>query len=275
MNPEKLKKAIVLATDAVSNIEDKEIKLKSYEVILNNLIKEGLSEKLPLKTEKTKINTDLYSLLSNKLNLKEELVRDYIDLGDELKLLFNIKRDNAVEEHLIFLLSFLSINKICYGEKEIKSSDLRRILAEHKISAINNLSTNVKKFNRFIVHKSGKIGSTNTSYRITEEGLSKGLIILSEILSGENSSKINLDFLGLKIVKRNKYNSKVGEEINKLLGEGFFKEYKKSKEVVSELRKRGFFNRRQDIDAYLRKSLLGKSLLRDKINGTWEYVMKK
>jgi predicted nucleic acid-binding protein len=275
MNPERLRKAIVLAMEAVSTIEDKEIKLKSYEVILNNLLKEGSAEKLPMKLEKNMIDTNLYSLLASKLNLKEELVKDYLDLGDEPKLLFNVKRNNAIEEQIVFLLSFLTINKICYGEKDIKSSELRRILAEHKISAINNLSTNVKKFDRFIVHRAGKIGSTNTSYRITEEGFSKGLTILSQILEGKNSLDINLDFLGLKILKRNKYNSKAGEEINKLLKEGFFNEYKKVKEVVSELKTRGFFNRRQDIDAYLRKSLLGKSLLRNKINGIWAYVLKK
>ncbi|PIO07893.1 hypothetical protein COU59_02445 [Candidatus Pacearchaeota archaeon CG10_big_fil_rev_8_21_14_0_10_34_12] len=256
-------------------MNEKEIKNRFERIEKRLEALEGRTKKVHVETDKNKINTNLYSLLAKKLDLKEELLRDYIDLEKEPKLLFNIKRSNSVEEHLIFLLSFLSVNRVCFDEKEIKSNELRRILAEHKISAINSLSTNVKKFNRFIVHRAGKIGSKNTSYRITEEGFSKGLIILSEILSGENSSKINLDFLELKIVKRNKYNSKVGEEINKLVGEGFFKEYKKSKEVVSELRKRGFFNRRQDIDAYLRKSLLGKSLLRDKINGTWKYVMKK
>jgi hypothetical protein len=278
MNPEKLKRAIAIATDAVSSMNDKDLKLKSYEVILNNLLKSELSQETVSQMSPPKednLNTNSYQLLSKKLDCDENVLRDFIELGERPRLLFKINKDNAIEQQITFLLIFLSVNKICYGDQEIKSSTLREVLAIHQIQAINNLSTNVKKFGRFIVHKSGKIGSTNTSYRITEKGNSYGLSLLSEIIKGKNASELDLKFLGAKISKRNKYTSKVGNEIENLLNEGFFNEHKKSNEVVAELRKRGFFNRRQDIDAYLRQVLLGKKLLREEINKKWSYVIKR
>lgn len=220
---------------------------------------------------------NFYFLISNKLNTKEENIRDYICLEKKNpKLLFDIKRENSIQEQIIFLLIFLSIRRICYGKKEIESSELRRLLAEHQISAINNLSTNVKKLKRYVSHKAGKRGSKNTFYRITEEGFSKGLEIISKILiNKEDPSSMELNFLNIDDIKRKKNNSKVGEEIDRLVEEGFFKKHRKMKEVRIELRNRGFFNRRQDIDAYIRKSLLGKKLIREKNKGIWEYVLKK
>ncbi|MCK4553004.1 hypothetical protein KAT80_02270 [Candidatus Pacearchaeota archaeon] len=275
MNPEKLKRVIAIAREAVANIEDEDIKLKSYEVILNNLLKQDAPQKQALwvKTEKTS-EKNSYELLASKTGVDRNLLEDYIDLGDEIRILYNIKRDSTIEEQSLFFLIYLTIKKICYGDLEVNSSKMREILAEHQIS-LSNLSTHIKKVNRFIIHKSGKRGSIKTSYRITNEGIAKGLSILKEMAEGKDSSEINLKFLGAKITKRRKYSSKIGLEIEKLVQNGFFNEHKKSKEVVEEIKKRGFFNRRQDTDAYLRKVLLGKKLIREKINKKWHYVLKK
>jgi len=271
-----LKRAIAIAREAVANIEENEIKLKSYEVILNNLLKQDAPQKTPPLNDKTKksIEKDSYELLASKVNVQKQLIEDYIELGDGIRILYRIKRDVAIEEQALFFIVYFTINKICYGDPEVSSSQIREILAEHQVT-LSNLSTNIKKINRFIIHKAGKRGSIKTFYRITNEGIAKGLSILKSITEGKDSKEIDLEFLGTRTIKRNKYTSKVGKEIKDLLTDGFFNEPRKSSEVVTELRKRGYFNRRQDIDAYLRQTLLGKNLLRDKIQGIWKYVIKK
>lgn len=273
-----MKKAIVLATEAVKGMEDEDLKLKSYEVILNNLLKEKSDVKVAniISTPKEKFNEGSYNLLNSRLNIKDEdKIKDFIEVNKKIRLLFEIKRQNTIEEQALFLIIYLATRKICFVDSEITSTELRETLAEHQIKNIKNLSTNVKKLSRFIIHKSGKIGSTKTFYRITNEGSSYGLSSLKKIIEGEDPSNLDLSFLGIKAVKRNKTPSKVGPEITKLVEEGFFDEYKSSIEVVQEVKKRGFFNRRQDIDGYLRKVLLGKKLFREKIKGKWKYIIKK
>ena len=45
--------------------------------------------------------------------------------------------------------------------------------------------TVLKKYPEFIIHKSGKRGSINTSYKLTIEGYNKGVKLIEKILSGE------------------------------------------------------------------------------------------
>lgn len=276
-----MKKAIVIASEAVSGMEEGDLKLKSYEVILNNLLKNktdvGIVTKICPQKEDT--NSGSYDVLAKKLELKNPvIIKDFVEIGDNIKIFPKIKRDNAIEEQALFLIIYMAIRKTCLDQIEINSSDLREVLANHQIDSIKNLSTNVKKISRFIVHKSGKIGSTKTSYRVTHEGISYGLSSFKKIIEGEDPSKMDVGFFGIKSVKRNKTSkttSKVGLEITKLLEEGFFDDYKTPGEVLKEVKRRGFFNRRQDIDAYMRRTLLGKKLLRNKINKIWHYIIKK
>lgn len=277
MNPDKLKQAIAIATEATQHIEDKEIRIKSYEVILNNLLRRESDAKIAksISAPSNKLNENSYEVMASALNVKSDLVRDFVEIGEDIRILHKIKRYNSIEEHALFLIIYLSARKKCYGTDEIDSGKLREVLATHQIQNINNLSKNVKKISRFVIHKSGKIGSTKTSYRITHEGVSYGLDCLKQIIEGTDPSKLDLNFFGIKSISRSKNSSKVGSEINKLFEEGFFDSPKSSKEVVAEVRKRGFFNKRQDIDAYLRQVLLGKKLIRDKTKGKWHYVKKK
>lgn len=273
-----MKKAITIASEAVKDMEDKELKLKSYEVILNNLLKDKSNADVAAKISHSAQDTDIgsYDLLAKKLDLKETAkIKDFVEIGEEIRIFPQIRRENAIEEQALFLTIYLSIGKVCFDQVEISSSELREVLARHQIQSINNLSTNAKKISRFIIHKSGKVGSTKTSYRITHEGISYGLSLLKKIIEGENPSKMDLSFLGIKSIKRSRTTSKVGLEISKLLNEGFFDEYKTPQDVLKEVRTRGFFNPRQDIDAYMRKTLLGKKLLRNKINKIWHYVKRK
>ena len=223
-------------------------------------------------SSKTEDFENPYKILASKINVEKQLIEDYFEIKEEINIFYKIKRDSPIEEQALFLLAYLTINKICFEESDINSGKLRNILSEKQIS-LSSLSTNMKKISKYIVHRINKKGSTKTSYRITKEGISKGIFILGEIVKGIKSSDIDMNFLNIKIKSKN--NSKLGLEIEKILKEGFFNEYKSVTETVVEMHKRKFFNRRQDVDSYLRNSLLGKKLLRKNIENKWKYVIKK
>ncbi|PIN73756.1 hypothetical protein COV20_06065 [Candidatus Woesearchaeota archaeon CG10_big_fil_rev_8_21_14_0_10_45_16] len=280
MNEQELKEIINIAWSAVKDIEDKDRRQKTYEIIMNNLIGKAKKPEVVKERSKSPITIiDSIEKLAKKLNIDKEKLEDFIEVDtDDMNILFPIKRNSNREEHLIFSLVYLTIRKLCLEVREIESSKLRELMASRGLGSLVNLSTNLKKFPTLIAHKSGKKGSTNTYYRLTIEGFSKGLWLLKEIIEkGNKVEKIEADFLestrGFK--KRAKRSSALSNEINMIIDEGFFTEFKSVNKLMNELRTRGFFNKRQDIDSYLRKVLLGKRLLREKIDGTWNYVIKK
>lgn len=57
---------------------------------------------------------------------------------------------------------------------------------------MNSHSTTLKCYSTYVIHKTGPIGSTNTSYRITSLGFQKGIILFKDII--ENTSKFDLKF---------------------------------------------------------------------------------
>jgi len=283
MNEQKLKEIIRMTQNAVQDIDDKDTRLKTYELIINNLLNQEKKVHSTEQKEKIKeiiIESDnAIDRLSKKLNIDKDVIDDFIEFnGAEITLLFPIKRYSNREKHLIFALIYLTIKKICFEEKEIESSLLRELMANKGLSSLVNLSTNLKKYPSFINHKASKRGSTNTYYKLTIEGLSKGTQVLKELLSDRKQiEEMNIDFLDNKqgSKKRAGRSSALSTEINNLLNNGFFDTFRTVNELVEELKSRGFFNRRQDVDSYVRQSLLGKKLLREKSGNIWRYVLKK
>jgi hypothetical protein len=280
MNPTEIRKAISIAKEATDHIDNQDLRIRTYGIVLNNLLgkKEittmGSSSHTRLATE-SKIAKSTYELLSSKVGCKTEDIEDIIELKDDVTLLFPIKRDSTIEEQAIFLLVYLTVKKVCLNEKEVSSSHLREIMSIKQISNLNSLSTNIKKLPSLFVHKSGKKGSTKTTYRITQKGVSKGLKLIKDIATNGQQESIDISFLGNRVRKRKKGSPGLSNEINQLYLEGLFNQPIPTKDVVKELKRRGFFNRRQDVDAYLRKVLLGEKLIRDKMEGIWHYVIKK
>ena len=278
MNPTEIKKAIALAKEAVNDIMDQELKLRTYEIILNNVLgKKNETNITHHETFKSRIQTNKssYELLASKINCNPERIEDLFDINDDVFLLFPIKRDSTLEEQVLFLLVYLTVKTICFDQKEIRSSILREKMAMKQVANLKSLSTNIKKIPSLIIHKLGKKGSTKTSYRITHEGISKGLSIIQQITSDGSLNNLDMSFLGPNITKKKKRSSGLTSAIDKLISEGLFNQPVAIKDVVIELRKNGFFNRRQDVDAHLRKVLLGDKLLREKRNGLWHYMVKR
>jgi len=233
-------------------------------------VSNALAEKLP---------TANVSELMRKLDVDMAKLEDYIEIkGDDTRLLFPTRRDLDLEEIVLFTVVYLSIRSICYGQREIESSKLREAMSTKGVS-VQNVSTYLKRYPSLIIHRGGKRGSTNTSYRLTTEGLTHGLEILKQVIhEGIRVKDLKLTFLGDERnagKRRGIKSTGMSAAINERVATGFFDEFKSINQLVDELRKRGFFNPRQDVDSYLRKVLLGKRLLREEHNGIWEYVLKK
>ncbi|MDP1729352.1 MAG: hypothetical protein Q8L27_04070 [archaeon] len=282
MNPKDTKKAVIIALDIIKelDIKDESLRTKTYEVLLKNQLGlkseetgnlQIIEEQLNLPTE----NKDTIKDLALKLGCNAEKIEDFFEISNNhITLLCPIKRDSSLEEHILFSLVYLTLTKLCFDMREIGSNDLREMMSMKQISHLTNLSTNIKKFPSLIIHKSGKIGSTKTSYKITHEGVSRGISLIKDLIKEGNVDNLDLGFLG-KVTKRKKISSAVPNAILELLEKGFFDKPVSTKEVVFELRKQGIFNRRQDIDAHLRQVLLGVRLFRERINNKWHYVIKK
>ncbi len=96
------------------------------------------------------------------------------------------------ECHLKSSLLTLVANRLYFGMNKIDSSELRNILRLSGVPKLTPLSINLKKFPTLIIHRRGPIGSTKTSYEITQYGLQKGIILLKDIL--HNASNFDIDF---------------------------------------------------------------------------------
>ncbi|MFC1753568.1 hypothetical protein ACFL96_09285 [Thermoproteota archaeon] len=268
--PEEVSK-VVRALQGVSPLESEDIRMKE-----------------PAQGEaQQKMTDDPARILAAKCSVSPDVVIDYIHFeGEHIEILADITRRSNAESQLLYTLLVLTIRKIAFSVREIDSSVLREGVATKGIRSLVNLSTNIKKFPSLIAHKRGKRGKINTAYMLTTEGYSCGLTLLKRLFGGEQLSDLDLSFLKSAKIKRkgkkgakanNTRKSGLNVEVEKMLGEGFFDQFRTVTEACTELRKRGFFNRRQDVDAVIRKSLMQSKglLLREKQDRTWHYVKRK
>lgn len=176
----KKKKKTNITSKKVRSIEKKETnkRRKTSEVVSQKINKSFQEESL--KNELVKHNFTLDNLYS-VINIVDK----------KIILLRGWKGTTNRERHVKATLLFLTINKLIYGLDEINSSELRNCLLNARIQ-ITSLSTTLKNYSKFIVHKRGPIGSIKTSYRITPLGFQKGIMLLKDII--ENTSNFDLKF---------------------------------------------------------------------------------
>ena len=137
----------------------------------------------------------------SKENMVDEIAKHDLTLDDlysvvntdddKIFLLRGWKGTSTRESQVKASLLFLTINKLIHGLNEISSSEFRACLLDIGVP-IKNLSTTLKNYYEYIVHKRGPIGSTKTSYRITSIGFQKGLMLLKDII--KNTSNFDLKF---------------------------------------------------------------------------------
>ena len=283
MNPEEIKNAIDTALLAVKNISDEKLKDKTYEIVLNNLLnrsKIAHTEETSASTleKDKKIVLPSYEALCNKFSVSREKINECFEFkNNEVEILTQISLSSNAYEQLIFTILTMTLRKIVFDERDIESSKLRESAGIKGISSLVNLSTNLKKYPTYIVHKTGKKGNTNTSYRLTIDGYNLGISIIKQILNSGKIPDILNELSENNAPAKIKRNSGLSKEIKKMIDEGFFSNFKSVNDAQIELNKRGYHNRRQDMDACIRQSYMKsqKLLLRDKKDGVWVYIIKK
>lgn len=200
----------------------------------------------PRKKTKPKKNARKKLLQKIEKNIDEETLknelRKYNLSRKDLSSVFNIanghvilirgwKGDSNTESQVKSTLLFLTANKLIYGLEEVNSSELRKCLLDVGVP-MNSHSTTLKCYSTYVIHKTGPIGSTNTSYRITSLGFQKGIILFKDII--ENTSNFDLKF-------KRKIKSDKAEEISvdeKKLNQNipdFVKQHDLNKEVLRTL----------------------------------------
>ena len=93
----------------------------------------------------------------------------------------NLDVSESIKQYKATLL-YLTALKYCYGVSEISSGELRNNLEDMGLNkSLVNLSTNLKSFPQYIVHKKGPKGSTATSYKLTIPGEREAIKIIKEL----------------------------------------------------------------------------------------------
>ena len=99
--------------------------------------------------------------------------------------------DSNAETNLRSTLLFLTGNFFLHDSKSVSSSELRKRLAESGVR-LKSHSTTLKKHSSYILHKRGPIGSTKTSYEITQSGIQKGIDLIKDVVRNTSSFDIEL-----------------------------------------------------------------------------------
>lgn len=118
--------------------------------------------------------------------------------NNKLIILKGFKSNNVEESHIKSTLLAFVAYKLFYNVDEINSSKLRETLQDSGVEKLIPLSTKLKNYTDWIIHKRGQIGCTNTSYRITPEGHRQGLNLLKDIINKTSNFQLKLSNSGSK-----------------------------------------------------------------------------
>ncbi len=202
----------------IIGIENNSYTIKFYEIEkqLNHLtekylLKQKTNTIIPSKKVKSikknnrKLTSEVVSQKTKKIfqieSLKNEIIKYNLTIDDlysvvnivdnEIILLRGWKGSTNRESHVKAIILFLTINKLIYDLDEINSSELRKSLKNVGVN-MENFSSTLKNYFKYIIHKRAAIGSNKTSYRITTLGFQKGIMLLKDII--ENTSYFDLKF---------------------------------------------------------------------------------
>ncbi len=145
--------------------------------------KKSVIKKEPLekKEEKTLIK-DSVEKLAQKTDLTVEELKHIFDFEEnDVRIIHPVEGKSEGERQLNATLLYLTVYKYCFGLEEINSGDLRKKLTDLGIGSLVNLSSNLKRYKNYLVHKMSARGATDTSYRITIPGEIRGIKIIKEL----------------------------------------------------------------------------------------------
>lgn len=167
-----------------SKKQKKYVKSKSTKQINNTIVKKIKLEKQTEEQIKSllKVEGIEYNDLHKIFNLDR----------DKLIILKGFRSNNIEEAHIKSTLLAFVAYKLFYNLEEINSSKLREILKDSGVEKLITLSTKLKNYSGWIIHKRGQIGCINTSYKIIHEGYREGLKLLKDILNNTSNFKLKL-----------------------------------------------------------------------------------
>lgn len=152
--------------------------------------------------EKTKLELQSKEEIESKLEIEKIEYNDLYTVfnlhNNKLIILKGFKSNNVEESHVKSTLLAFVAYKLFYNVDEINSSKLRETLRDSGVEKLERLSTKLKNYTGWIIHKRGQIGCTNTSYRVTPEGYRKGLDLLKDIIKKTSNFQLKLSNSGSK-----------------------------------------------------------------------------
>lgn len=230
--------------DNIVSKDDSSYSIKYYEIekLLDGICTRYLSKKEPktiskLEIENRKIkkqrkketksidfqplvkrtfDENLFEKNINKYNLNKNEINSIFNFnGKSFVLLRGFKSTNNLEAHLKSTLLSLVANRLYFESNDINSSELRKILKNSGVPNLTPLSSNLKNYPTLLIHKRGPIGSTKTSYEITEYGFQKGITLIRDIL--DNTSNFDIDIQSRQTRIKSQKAPSILIEKNKLL----------------------------------------------------------
>ncbi|MCZ7384017.1 MAG: hypothetical protein O8C67_09500 [Candidatus Methanoperedens sp.] len=184
-----IKQFIKRAEESVKDVSDEKLKIKAFEVVLNNLVKSSIEKKFIPCSEKPKpkdaVDISVGKLnkdnLLNALNISDNQLNNFVDFDeDDFRILSHIQDKSETKKQQQATLIILTIKYYCYGDREINTSELKNKLKDMGIKSLENMAANLKDFENYIIKK-GKQRSPATVYRITDPGIKEGLRLITEL----------------------------------------------------------------------------------------------
>lgn len=173
-------------------VEGPTVNIRKMRVPKKNKSRAKTESTKPTRYIRTKIEKSTPRIL-NEEGIKK-LAKDSRISIEELKTVFDLDDDDfrlvrevngsTREIHLKSTLLYLTGYKYFYGIDEVPSNELRKQLIIFGIQRDVALSTNLKKFGNYVIHKKGPKGSTKTSYRLSILGLKEGTNLIHDIIKG-------------------------------------------------------------------------------------------
>lgn len=196
LEEDKIKEKIELAEKAVANIKDEALRVKAFEVVLNNL----MSAKEPTQI-RHKATTRLQEIvekvpaqfnpqnLSTAIGIEFDGLKSVIDFTDDsFRIIGDIEGASEGDKQRNASVVILTVRYYCIDDREISSGDLRSMLQDLGIGSLVNMATNLNLVKNFII-KIGQPGSTSTKYRITDPGIREGLRLIRQMVTISGGSE--------------------------------------------------------------------------------------
>jgi len=154
-------------------LEEHDVKIKELEKILR--ISKAVKQKVYITNSEEGLEK-----IAEKTRIAKEKIQMIYDLeGEQLTLLSVVGKDDIEKTKNAALLVLLGY-KYIFGEDNILSKEIRRTIAENRIST-NNFATILNNIIPSFIVKKGKPKSTKTTYRLTYRGEAEAKELLIEL----------------------------------------------------------------------------------------------